>query len=66
MEERNREDQVFRTHLKRSFLRYLVVNTFLFLVNWFTSPGHWWVLWVLFGWGTGLLLSTAFHYMDRK
>ena len=38
---------------------YVVINTGLFLLNLFTSPGGWWFYWVLFGWGIGLF----FHAM---
>jgi hypothetical protein len=39
--------------------------TFLFVVglcafiNWFTSPGHWWVQWVAFGMGIALITVWA-------
>ena len=39
--------------------------TFLFVVglctfiNWFTSPGHWWVQWVAFGMGIALICVWA-------
>ena len=36
---------------------YVLVNIGLFILNWLTSPGHWWFYWALFGWGIGL----AFH-----
>lgn len=35
---------------------YLLVNLFLFVTNWLTSPGDWWFHWPLFGWGIGLAL----------
>ncbi len=28
-------------------------------INWFTSPGHWWVQWVAFGMGIALLCVWA-------
>jgi hypothetical protein len=28
-------------------------------INWFTSPGHWWVQWVAFGMGIALLCIWA-------
>jgi membrane protein implicated in regulation of membrane protease activity len=30
-----------------------------FIINWMTSPGHWWVQWVAFGMGIALLSKWA-------
>ncbi|TKJ42284.1 histidine kinase [candidate division LCP-89 bacterium B3_LCP] len=46
----------FYTHL----LVYVLVNIFLVLFNWFSSPGHWWFQWPLIGWGIGL----AVHWLS--
>jgi len=35
---------------------YLVVNGFLAAINLTTSPGYWWFLWPLAGWGIGLAI----------
>jgi hypothetical protein len=35
-------------------LVYIVVNLFLFAINFFSSFGRWWFVWPLFGWGIGL------------
>ncbi len=39
---------------------YLVVMCFLFLLNMFTSPYHWWFFYPAMGWGIGLF----FHYIN--
>ena len=39
---------------------YMVVNGILFLVNYLTSPGDWWVLYPLIGWGICLTI----HILD--
>lgn len=36
--------------------RYVLVNLVLAAINLIQSPGRWWVLWVMGGWGIGLLL----------
>ena len=41
----------FRAHL----FAYLLVNGGLVLLNLITSPGYLWCLWVVFGWGIGLI-----------
>ena len=41
----------FRIHL----FTYLLVNSALVLLNLVTSPGYLWCLWVVFGWGVGLM-----------
>ena len=39
---------------------YAAVNALLFLVNFLTTPGEWWVLFPVFFWGLGLLLHAGF------
>lgn len=34
---------------------YLFVVGLCTFINWFTSPGHWWVQWVAFGMGIALV-----------
>jgi pilus assembly protein TadC len=34
---------------------YIVINVFLFVVNFLTNPGYWWFLFVTFFWGIGLV-----------
>ena len=41
----------FRIHL----VTYLLVNAGLVLLNVVTSPEYLWSLWVVFGWGAGLI-----------
>ncbi|MGJ8663305.1 MAG: 2TM domain-containing protein [Marinicella sp.] len=41
---------------------YIVIIPFLGFVNWFTSPGYYWVLWVVAGWGVGLLLHAIWAF----
>ena len=36
---------------------YFTVNGLLFLVNFLTSPGEWWVLYPLIGWGVCLTIN---------
>ena len=49
---------------KKEFYRHLtsfvIVNTFLFALNMFTSPFHYWFIYPLMGWGLGL----ASHYFS--
>lgn len=44
--------------IKHRWLRYAVAMCFLFLINLWTSPHHWWVQWVALGWGLALILRT--------
>lgn len=41
-------------------LVFLLVNAFLFAINFLTTPGEWWVLFSVFGWGLGVLFHTGF------
>ena len=37
-----------------NLVTYLIVNLFLAILNLITSPGHWWFIWVVLGWGIGI------------
>jgi hypothetical protein len=41
-------------------LVFFLVNACLFLINFLTTPGEWWFLFSVFGWGLGLLLHAGF------
>lgn len=45
----------FRAHL----IVYVVTNTFLWIIWFFTGGGYPWPVWPMAGWGIGL----AFHYL---
>jgi hypothetical protein len=38
---------------------YLVVNAALFIINLLTSPGYYWFVWPLAGWGIGVALHAV-------
>ena len=40
----------------RSLMMYLMIVSFLAIVNWLTSPSYWWVFWVIAGWGIGIVM----------
>lgn len=40
-------------------LVFLLLNAAFFLVNFLTTPGEWWFLFSVFGWGLGLLLHAG-------
>ena len=46
----------FYSHLST----YLVANGIMFLMNYLTSPGDWWVLYPLIGWG----ICLSIHGLD--
>ena len=41
-------------------VQYVVVLCILSVINFLTSPRHWWVGWVALGWGSGV----AFHWLS--
>ena len=49
-----------------SVVKYLVVNVFLVFVNLMTTPNYLWVLWVIAGWGIGLILTIVTNYLEFK
>lgn len=38
---------------------YLIVNAVLFVINRLTSPGYFWFVWPLLGWGIGVALHAV-------
>ena len=48
----------FRTHL----IVYIVTNTALWGIWWFTWRGYPWPIWPLLGWGIGLVFHYLFDY----
>lgn len=50
--QRVQEEKGFYSHVTT----FLLVNAFLFLLNYFTAKGHWWFYWPLIGWGIGLTI----------
>jgi 2TM domain len=55
-----------RANFQRSLASYFIINGFLWALWWFTTGQHGgnrdmpWPLWVMLGWGIGLI----FQYMD--
>lgn len=55
-----------RRDLATHAVTYVVVNAFLVLVWWVTSPGgNFWPVWVIGGWGIGLVLN-AWEVLGRR
>lgn len=54
----------FARRFARRILSFTFVCAFLAFVNRYTTPGYWWVLWVMAGWGLSLALSLAFYLFD--
>jgi len=54
-----KEIKGFYTHL----VQFVVIVTALAFINHMTSPGHYWVIWVIIGWGAGIVAHglTAFE-----
>ena len=54
-----RELRGFYNHL----FVYVVVNLFLFAIDWFSDPNEWWFFWPLLGWGIGLAVHGVNTYI---
>ncbi len=54
--------RLFARRFSRRVTTYFAVCAFLAFVNWYTTPHHWWVVWVIAGWGLSILLSLV-HYL---
>ena len=52
----------FRSHL----MAYVIVNAGLVAINLLTSPGYFWAIWPIIGWGVGLAAHAVTVYMDGE
>jgi hypothetical protein len=52
----------FRSHL----FAYVIVNAGLVAINLLTSPGYFWAIWPIIGWGVGLAAHAVTVYMDGE
>ena len=52
----------FRAHL----MTYVVVNAGLIAINLVTSPGYFWAIWPMIGWGIGIVAHGLNVYMDGE
>ena len=50
----------FRKH----FWAFVIVNAALISINLLTSPGYFWFVWPLLGWGIGIVAHFAAVYID--
>lgn len=50
-----------------SLVYYFVVNIFLFAINYFTDPTHWWFYWAALIWGVALIFHgfTVFFVNEK-
>ena len=65
METKNKAKQLFHrlpSRLKFGIMQYVVMNLFLVVLNYATSPQCWWAGWVALGWGLSLLLKLISWY----
>jgi hypothetical protein len=54
-----------RRGLAAHAISFFALNGLLFAINFLTTPGQWWVLFPLFGWGLALVLHAAFGLSSR-
>jgi len=77
MDTNQRDDRLWklarkRANFKRSLLTYIVINAFLWAIWWFTSgrdngfQGFPWPLWVMLGWGIGIIMQYIDAYGGNK
>lgn len=64
--ETNKRDCSLSAQMKMNILRYIVVCSFLAVVNYITNPSYWWFLWVVAGWGLDLSLNIISQYFIKQ
>jgi len=69
-EERLREAALKRLKKRRDFrghlVTYVVINAFLVVIWYFPGRGYFWPMWVMIGWGIGLVFNAWDVYGRRE
>lgn len=52
--------------MKWSIAQYVVMCTFLSVMNYVLTPDYWWVLWVVAGWGLSLAMELIAIYFEKE
>ena len=57
------EKKIFKIHLTA----YLVINGILLIANLLFTPGKYWIIWPIFGWGIGVVSHyiKAVHRIEK-
>ena len=67
MTEEQRQGAIQRIRAKRGFwlhfATYLAVNALLVVIWAMTSPGHFWPIWPMLGWGIGVIANAVSVYV---
>ena len=68
--EERREQAIERIQAKRDFkthvMVYVVVNTFLVGIWYFSEAGYFWPIWAILGWGIGLVMHGWTVYREDR
>lgn len=51
--------------VKINLLAYIFINLGLYFLNWINTS-YWWCVWVMTGWGIGLLMYLSVRFITRK
>lgn len=65
----SKSGNLFTNQMKKQVAQYVIVCTFLAIVNYVTDPSHGWVLWVIACWGLSLgmdLIRAYFRDEESK
>ncbi|MFM6155941.1 MAG: 2TM domain-containing protein [Cuspidothrix sp.] len=57
----SQQQKAFKSHL----LIFIAINAFLVILNLVVSPGYFWAIYPMLGWGLGLLLHGIKVYMSN-
>ena len=55
-----------RANFKTNLVIYVIINTFLWAIWYFTTGGYIWPIWPTLGWGVGLaFMYVGAYHMDK-
>lgn len=57
---------VLSGEMKLMIAQYVVMCAFLSVMNYVLTPGYWWVLWVIAGWGLSLAMGLIAMYFEKE
>lgn len=58
--------RVLSGEMKLMIAQYVVMCAFLSVMNYVLTPGYWWVLWVIAGWGLSLAMGLIAMYFEKE
>lgn len=54
-----------KNKFKIHFMTFVILSVFLFIIDFITSPDHFWFYWAVLGWGIGISIQAIKVYLKN-